>query len=262
MTLPGYVSSRQDITAAALKLLRAEIPIQVRLMGLRMSAFHQISVPPGQLSLATFFRPKKSGKPPTLCTCRFLDAASRGWRDSSCEPPAGGASSALLNTSVRQQDGKVVKGRRAQECGSLKRVQRTHQKGLQKRRQSGILMPQTDQRLLGAGKTRSDGIILETNKVAICLFSWVPRSTWRQLTPVTHGPNHRLAQCAGGCTKGSACAGGKKPWVCQMCTFAENPWHFLRCQICDERRGSAPRPVPPDVLPTVGAREDGHETGR
>lgn len=61
MTLPAYVNSEADIRAAALKLLRAELPIQVRLMGLRMSNFLQLTIPHGQKSLASFFQPKEAG---------------------------------------------------------------------------------------------------------------------------------------------------------------------------------------------------------
>lgn len=39
MTLPKYIHTASDILAAALKLLQAELPIEVRLMGLRMSSF-------------------------------------------------------------------------------------------------------------------------------------------------------------------------------------------------------------------------------
>lgn len=39
MTLPKYMHAAADILAAALKLLHAELPIEVRLMGLRMSGF-------------------------------------------------------------------------------------------------------------------------------------------------------------------------------------------------------------------------------
>ena len=43
------------------------------------------------------------------------------------------------------------------------------------------------------------------------------------------------------CTLHMAAAGGqRKVWSCQLCTFADNPWHFLRCMICDERRGTTP----------------------
>jgi hypothetical protein len=41
VTLPKYVSSAEDILAAGLKLLRAELPVEIRLMGLRMSHFYE-----------------------------------------------------------------------------------------------------------------------------------------------------------------------------------------------------------------------------
>ena len=39
----------------------------------------------------------------------------------------------------------------------------------------------------------------------------------------------------------AAAGGQRKAWSCQLCTFADNPWHFLRCMICDERRGTTSR---------------------
>lgn len=32
--------------------------------------------------------------------------------------------------------------------------------------------------------------------------------------------------------------GKSKVWVCKLCTFAENPSHTIRCEICDTTRGS------------------------
>ena len=61
VTLPHHIFSKEDIEAVALRLLRAELPIQVRLMGLRMSSFLEVNLPPGQQSLASFFKPKDAG---------------------------------------------------------------------------------------------------------------------------------------------------------------------------------------------------------
>jgi hypothetical protein len=51
MTVDRYIHKAAEIEAAALKLLRAELPIEIRLMGLRMSNFWEIKREPGQLSL-------------------------------------------------------------------------------------------------------------------------------------------------------------------------------------------------------------------
>ena len=41
VTLPRYISKEQDIVQAGVKLLRAEYPVEIRLMGLRMSHFYE-----------------------------------------------------------------------------------------------------------------------------------------------------------------------------------------------------------------------------
>ena len=41
LTLDRYVCSADDIGQAALRLLRAELPVEVRLLGLRMSNFYE-----------------------------------------------------------------------------------------------------------------------------------------------------------------------------------------------------------------------------
>ncbi|KAL6771591.1 POLK1 [Auxenochlorella protothecoides x Auxenochlorella symbiontica] len=60
MTLPKYIHTASDILAAALKLLQAELPIEVRLMGLRMSSFLEQVRDPGQLSLAEMLAGRRS----------------------------------------------------------------------------------------------------------------------------------------------------------------------------------------------------------
>ncbi len=57
-----YISSEEEIQEVALKLLRAELPIEVRLMGLRMSSFYQaLPSEPGQKSLQTFLKVPSPG---------------------------------------------------------------------------------------------------------------------------------------------------------------------------------------------------------
>eukprot|EP00208_Stichococcus_sp_RCC1054_P006025 CAMPEP_0206147638 /NCGR_PEP_ID=MMETSP1473-20131121/34031_1 /ASSEMBLY_ACC=CAM_ASM_001109 /TAXON_ID=1461547 /ORGANISM="Stichococcus sp, Strain RCC1054" /LENGTH=946 /DNA_ID=CAMNT_0053544649 /DNA_START=259 /DNA_END=3099 /DNA_ORIENTATION=+ len=56
-TLPGYISSAEQLLEVALQLLRPELPITVRLMGIRVSAFKEQPAPePGQRTLAGFVR--------------------------------------------------------------------------------------------------------------------------------------------------------------------------------------------------------------
>ncbi|KAK9820063.1 hypothetical protein WJX72_005623 [[Myrmecia] bisecta] len=56
ITLPVHVSSAEDILAPALRLLRVELPLELRLMGIRMSNFKEVRTPPGQKSIADFVR--------------------------------------------------------------------------------------------------------------------------------------------------------------------------------------------------------------
>lgn len=54
VTLPQHINSSSAIHLAALRLLRAEMPIEIRLMGLRMSNFLEILLEPGQRSISGF----------------------------------------------------------------------------------------------------------------------------------------------------------------------------------------------------------------
>ena len=77
VTLGRYISSEEEIQEAALKLLRAELPVEVRLMGLRMSSFYQPVPEPGQKSLQTFLKGPSPGETllhpmrPYLCDIRL-----------------------------------------------------------------------------------------------------------------------------------------------------------------------------------------------
>lgn len=66
VTLQNYVYSSEDILKHASKLLKAELPISIRLMGLRMSHFREdhdgILVDPAQKTLSSFFGPGDSRK--------------------------------------------------------------------------------------------------------------------------------------------------------------------------------------------------------
>ena len=42
VTLGSHISSVTDISAEALRLLRMELPLELRLMGIRMSSFFQV----------------------------------------------------------------------------------------------------------------------------------------------------------------------------------------------------------------------------
>ncbi|KAG8368489.1 hypothetical protein BUALT_Bualt15G0050700 [Buddleja alternifolia] len=55
VTLPNYICSSKDILKHATKLLKAELPVSLRLMGLRMSHFSEgIAIDPKQKTLSNF----------------------------------------------------------------------------------------------------------------------------------------------------------------------------------------------------------------
>ena len=45
VTLGSHISAGADIRAEALRLLRMELPLELRLMGIRMSSFFQVPRP-------------------------------------------------------------------------------------------------------------------------------------------------------------------------------------------------------------------------
>lgn len=62
VTLPTFVSSQESIEAAALKLLARELPIEVRLMGIRVSAFRSCPATPSQPKLETLLAPRAGAR--------------------------------------------------------------------------------------------------------------------------------------------------------------------------------------------------------
>ncbi|XP_074345062.1 DNA polymerase kappa isoform X1 [Apium graveolens] len=66
VTLQNYVYSSEDILKHASKLLKAELPLSIRLMGLRMSHFREdhdgLLVDPTQKTLSSFFGPGEARK--------------------------------------------------------------------------------------------------------------------------------------------------------------------------------------------------------
>ena len=53
-SLPQYISTFEEIFAPALRLLKAEMPVEIRLMGMRMSHFLEVRKDAGQRSIASF----------------------------------------------------------------------------------------------------------------------------------------------------------------------------------------------------------------
>lgn len=55
-SLPQHISTAADIEAVALRLLKAELPIEIRLMGMRMSHFLEVRKEAGQQSIAAYVK--------------------------------------------------------------------------------------------------------------------------------------------------------------------------------------------------------------
>ena len=70
-SLPQHISTTAEIEAVALRLLKAELPVEIRLMGMRMSHFLEVRKEAGQQSIASFVRHSlqdAQGDPPGHCT--------------------------------------------------------------------------------------------------------------------------------------------------------------------------------------------------
>ena len=75
-SLPQHISTASEIEAVALRLLKAELPIEIRLMGMRMSHFLEIRKEAGQQSIASFVRQSlldvEGGLSTTYLTCVIM----------------------------------------------------------------------------------------------------------------------------------------------------------------------------------------------
>ena len=60
-SLPQHISTAPEIEAVALRLLKAEVPIEIRLMGMRMSHFLEVRKEAGQQSIAAFVKHHHDG---------------------------------------------------------------------------------------------------------------------------------------------------------------------------------------------------------
>lgn len=80
ITLPTYISSKECIEAAALRLLEPELPIEIRLMGIRVSQFDTPSVSASQPRLDTFVKPRPARTVPAPAGVD-RDAAASGQED-------------------------------------------------------------------------------------------------------------------------------------------------------------------------------------
>lgn len=58
VTLPQHISSAQDLLVAGLRLLRPELPLELRLIGLRASNFLEVRAQPGQRCITTLLTPQ------------------------------------------------------------------------------------------------------------------------------------------------------------------------------------------------------------
>ena len=89
-TLNHYISSADELYAAGLRLLQAELPVELRLMGLRVSNFLEQRRERGQLSLEQMLARRQGGQgqqhgwkvrlPQRQAVSRQQDSCGRGQR--------------------------------------------------------------------------------------------------------------------------------------------------------------------------------------
>ena len=85
VTLPTYIASKASIEAAALRLLEPELPIAIRLMGIRVSSFSMPLPSASQPTLSAFMRGKRADGGSDAAA-----AAATGQGDADNEADAGG----------------------------------------------------------------------------------------------------------------------------------------------------------------------------
>ncbi|KAK9819455.1 hypothetical protein WJX74_007636 [Apatococcus lobatus] len=188
-TCPQYINSATDIRNVALRLLKAEMPIAIRLMGLRMSSFQEVRTLPGQRSLSAFIQQAaisssgggqqqqqhESAADPSLVFQQAVDAMPDDFQSS--------------------EDTGFADERDEPSYESIG-AHASHHKG----RASGHAGPSTGVAAHGGQKQPPAAVAPATK----------------------HGSGHAKP----------------RSWECRVCTFADNPAHLLRCNMCDSRKGS------------------------
>ena len=91
VTLQQPVSTAQEILQAALRLLRAEMPIEIRLMGIRVSSFVEVHAMHALSTVVSFCQP----------ACLLMHTAVTIW---SVIPPLGLKASPNSSLSAQQQE--------------------------------------------------------------------------------------------------------------------------------------------------------------
>ena len=232
VTLDRYISSSDDILTAALKLLRAELPVEIRLMGLRMSQFYEEARrEPGQPSLEDLFKRKERQRQQKGEVEKKLQITNK---DELLHQP-GASEAAPQDTINLRYDGST---RDYQD--SIDEIIHTSQ----------ILSPGDELELTlrdwQSAPSASTSPIQRDNPPTMCGISLhMPSTTLDDIVrktresddlPVGRTPHLNAGLHESGPTAIATAATIAATWACEACTF-ENPKGQLICEMCGTTKG-------------------------
>ncbi|KAL3138793.1 hypothetical protein ABBQ32_005635 [Trebouxia sp. C0010 RCD-2024] len=257
-SLPQHISTAAEIQAVALRLLTEELPIEIRLMGMRMSHFLEVRKEAGQQSIAAFVKQGShdsvksgvdSGDNHTDATHGASANPAAGYEVTDADETPDSLETQLFSLPKQiHSAASLVNG----VCSRLKASPMQSEATPDPRRPASNLDPVRDQAEVGRASVPHDQAHWQDEYAT----NWDRVGMGRTASPcdVTAAAMLQVSCPSGLHDESHAKSGKGRAWACKLCTFAANPSHSIRCEVCDNVRGSALqdyRPSNGDVSPSV-----------
>ena len=215
-TLPRYVNDLATVLATGQGLLQPELPIGIRLMGVRMSNFQERRLDSGQRSIASFVS---------------QPVGQRSEQQQQQQQPASSSSRAADSSHAGEDLGELDE---EDECLSAA-VKDEH-------RDWDSLDPGFDGQVRLIGEQHLDHALLSRSPGCGCIWglsgavseSGLSSACFEHVGLPQVGPGLQEVPEKEPAGKEQ---GARQTWTCMMCTW-ENSFKWLRCSVCDHVRGS------------------------
>ncbi|KAA6417424.1 MAG: DNA polymerase kappa-like [Trebouxia sp. A1-2] len=248
-SLPQHISTASEIEAVALRLLKAELPIEIRLMGMRMSHFLEVRKEAGQQSIASFVRQS------------LHDAEGP---EAQVSDESGNEDVDVIAGSTAAEQGFSCRGAAAADTDAVSNSTQTFSLPKRIHSAASLVNGMSSRMRPAAGQPDAtrDAMSLSRDQAQVRPQTEIGRASvphdqghWQDeyatnWDRVGMGRNASSSDAAAAAMRQVSCPSGLhdvepepqsskgKAWACKLCTFAENPSHSIRCEVCETVRGS------------------------